>query len=107
MARRVLIVGTGLIGASAGLALRAQGFDGVVALGGCDKNMPGCLIAMGRLNRPAIMVYGGTIKPGHLNHEKLDIVSAFQCYGEYIAGKIDRIESHLVRRLEDDGRPAD
>jgi dihydroxy-acid dehydratase len=68
----------------------AQWYDGLIALPGCDKNMPGCLIAMGRLNRPAIMVYGGTIKPGHGRQgDTLDIVSAFQSYGEFIAGKID------------------
>src|SRR3989344_2343279 len=68
----------------------AQWYDGLIALPGCDKNMPGCLIAMGRLNRPAIMVYGGTIKPGHdKSGETLDIVSAFQSYGAFIAGKID------------------
>jgi dihydroxy-acid dehydratase len=68
----------------------AQWYDGLIALPGCDKNMPGCLIAMGRLNRPAIMVYGGTIKPGHSSKgDTLDIVSAFQSYGEFIAGKID------------------
>ncbi len=66
----------------------AQWYDALIALPGCDKNMPGCLIAMGRLNRPAIMVYGGTIKPGHHHGAKLDIVSAFQSYGEFIAGKI-------------------
>ena len=66
-----------------------QWYDGLVALPGCDKNMPGCLIAMGRLNRPSLMVYGGTIRAGKLNGCKLDIVSAFQSYGEYVAGKID------------------
>jgi dihydroxy-acid dehydratase len=70
--------------------MQAQWYDGLVAIPGCDKNMPGCLIAMGRLNRPALMVYGGTIKPGHLSDgTTLDIVSAFQCYGEYVAGRID------------------
>ena len=70
--------------------MQAQWYDGLVAIPGCDKNMPGCLIAMGRLNRPALMVYGGTIKPGHLGDgTTLDIVSAFQCYGEYMAGRID------------------
>jgi dihydroxy-acid dehydratase len=68
----------------------AQWYDALIALPGCDKNMPGCLIAMGRLNRPAIMVYGGTIKPGHSKQgETLDIISAFQSYGASIAGKID------------------
>ena len=70
--------------------MQAQWYDGLVAIPGCDKNMPGCLIAMGRLNRPALMVYGGTIRPGHLaDGTTLDIVSAFQCYGEYVAGRID------------------
>ena len=70
--------------------MHAQWYDALVAIPGCDKNMPGCLIAMGRLNRPALMVYGGTIKPGHLaDGTALDIVSAFQCYGEYVAGRID------------------
>jgi len=69
-----------------------QWYDGLVAIPGCDKNMPGALIAMGRLNRPAIMVYGGTIKPGHLKDQTLDIVSAFQSYGEYLAGKITEEE---------------
>ncbi len=68
----------------------AQWYDALIALPGCDKNMPGCVIAMGRLNRPAIMIYGGTIKPGHSKKgETLDIVSAFQSYGASIAGKID------------------
>jgi dihydroxy-acid dehydratase len=58
--------------------------------------MPGCLIAMGRLNRPALMVYGGTIKPGHYRDETLDIVSAFQSYGEFIAGKIDETTRHNI-----------
>jgi dihydroxy-acid dehydratase len=66
-----------------------QWYDGLIAIPGCDKNMPGCLIAMGRLNRPALMIYGGTIKPGKLNEKPLDIISAFQSYGEFITGKID------------------
>jgi dihydroxy-acid dehydratase len=66
----------------------AQWYDALVTIPGCDKNMPGCLIAMGRLNRPSIMIYGGTIKPGHWHGATLDIVSAFQSYGEFIAGKI-------------------
>jgi dihydroxy-acid dehydratase len=80
--------------------MQAQWYDGLVAIPGCDKNMPGCLIAMGRLNRPALMVYGGTIKPGHLDDgTTLDIVSAFQCYGEYVAGRIDDSRrSDIVRQ---------
>jgi dihydroxy-acid dehydratase len=78
-----------LIADSIETVMAAQWYDALIALPGCDKNMPGCLIAMGRLNRPAIMIYGGTIKPGHLGDEKLDIVSAFQCYGQYLSGEID------------------
>ena len=61
--------------------MSAQWYDALVTLPGCDKNMPGCLIAMGRLNRPSLMIYGGTIKPGHSRGQTLDIVSAFQSYG--------------------------
>ncbi|MCA9200111.1 MAG: dihydroxy-acid dehydratase, partial [Planctomycetales bacterium] len=78
-----------LIADSIETIMGAQWYDACVTIPGCDKNMPGCLMALGRLNRPGLMVYGGTIKPGFLNGEKLDIVSAFQCYGEFIAGKID------------------
>jgi dihydroxy-acid dehydratase len=86
-----------LIADSIETVMGAQWYDALVALPGCDKNMPGCLIAMGRLNRPALMIYGGTIKPGWTafrdkEHaaEKTprDIVSAFQSYGEYLAGAI-------------------
>ena len=73
-------------------------FDGVLALGGCDKNMPGAMIAMARLNIPAIFVYGGTIKPGHLNGRDLTIVSAFEAVGEYSAKKIREEELLEVER---------
>jgi dihydroxy-acid dehydratase len=66
----------------------AQYYDGLIALPGCDKNMPGSVMAMGRLNRPSIMVYGGTIKPGHYKGEDLNIVSAFEALGQKIAGNI-------------------
>ncbi|HKJ22624.1 MAG TPA: dihydroxy-acid dehydratase, partial [Gammaproteobacteria bacterium] len=69
--------------------MSAQWYDANISIPGCDKNMPGCLIAMGRLNRPSLMIYGGTIKPGHIDGQELDIVSAFQSYGAYISGKID------------------
>ncbi|WP_372896867.1 dihydroxy-acid dehydratase [Stieleria sp.] len=85
-----------LIADSIETIMAAQWYDGLIALPGCDKNMPGCLIAMGRLNRPAIMVYGGTIKPGFRNGEKLDIVSAFQCYGQFIAGQISDDERQEI-----------
>tara|TARA_Y100000385_G_scaffold158603_1_gene164446 strand:- start:4586 stop:6268 length:1683 start_codon:yes stop_codon:yes gene_type:complete len=67
----------------------AQWYDGVIAVMGCDKNMPGSLIAMGRLNRPSIMVYGGSIHSGKYNNEKLNIVSAFEAYGKKINNEID------------------
>lgn len=66
----------------------AQYYDGLITLPGCDKNMPGSIMAMGRLNRPSIMVYGGTIKPGHYKGEDLNIVSAFEALGKKIAGTI-------------------
>ena len=69
--------------------MSAQWYDANISIPGCDKNMPGCVMAMGRLNRPSIMIYGGTIKPGHHKEQKLDIISAFQAYGEFIAGSID------------------
>jgi dihydroxy-acid dehydratase len=69
-----------------------------VAIPGCDKNMPGCLMAMARLDRPALMVYGGTIKPGHVGERSLDIISAFQSYGEYIAKTITDEEREQVVR---------
>jgi len=69
-------------------ACNAQSMDGVLVVGGCDKNMPGAMIAIARMNIPAIFVYGGTIKPGHLDGKDLTIVSAFEAVGEYSAGKI-------------------
>ncbi|MDQ4076806.1 MAG: dihydroxy-acid dehydratase, partial [Chloroflexota bacterium] len=87
-----------LIADSIETVMSAQWYDALVALPGCDKNMPGCLIAMGRLNRPALMVYGGTIRAGCLGGETLDIVSAFQSYGEYIGGRIDDEQRRAVVR---------
>jgi dihydroxy-acid dehydratase len=80
-----------LIADSIETIMGAQWYDANVSLPGCDKNMPGCLIAMARLNRPALMVYGGTIRPGYsaLTGEPLDIVSAFQSYGSFAAGLFD------------------
>lgn len=74
----------------------AQYYDAVIAVPGCDKNMPGSIIAMGRLNRPAIMVYGGTIAPGHYNGQDLNIVSAFEALGQKIAGKISEDDFKCV-----------
>ena len=78
-----------LIADSIESVMGAQWYDANISLPGCDKNMPGCLIAMGRLNRPSIMVYGGTIRPGDYAGQKLDVVSAFQSYGEFLSGRID------------------
>ena len=78
-----------LIADSIETVVSAQWYDAVVTIPGCDKNMPGSLMAMGRLNRPGLMVYGGTIAAGHLADEALDIVSAFESYGAYMAGTID------------------
>ena len=73
---------------------QAQSVDGLLAIGGCDKNMPGAMIAIARLNIPALFVYGGTIRPGHFAGEDLTIVSAFEAVGQFCAGKIT--ESHLM-----------
>ena len=78
-----------LIADSIETVMGAQWYDANISIPGCDKNMPGSILAMGRLNRPALMVYGGTIKPGICQGDKLDIVSAFQSYGEYIAGTLE------------------
>ncbi|HVQ63449.1 MAG TPA: dihydroxy-acid dehydratase [Terriglobia bacterium] len=78
-----------LIADSIETVMSGQWYDANISLPGCDKNMPGCLIAMGRLNRPSLMVYGGTIQAGHSEGQKLDVISAFQSYGEYLSGKID------------------
>ncbi|KAI8911729.1 dihydroxy-acid dehydratase [Gorgonomyces haynaldii] len=72
--------------------MSAQWYDANISIPGCDKNMPGVMIAMARVNRPAIMVYGGTIKPGHCGGKTLDVVSAFQSFGEYISGNISENE---------------
>lgn len=73
-----------------------QGFDGLVAIGGCDKNMPACMMAIARLNRSAVFVYGGTILPGCLNGRNLDVVSVFEAVGAEAAGKINAKEMHDV-----------
>ena len=78
--------------------MSAQWYDGLIAIPGCDKNMPGCLIAMARLDRPALMVFGGTIRPGHHAGETLDIVSVFQSYGEVLAGTRTEASMNAVVR---------
>jgi dihydroxy-acid dehydratase len=87
-----------IIADSVETVMGGQWYDGLITIPGCDKNMPGVMIAMGRLNRPALMVYGGTIKPGHFKDKTLDIVSAFQSYGEYLAEKIDDDERQGIVR---------
>ncbi|MGZ8510078.1 MAG: dihydroxy-acid dehydratase [Chitinophagaceae bacterium] len=86
---RYSLVSRDIIADSIEAVCGAQYYDAVIALPGCDKNMPGSIIAMGRLNRPAIMVYGGTIAPGHYKGEDLNIVSAFEALGKKIAGQLN------------------
>ena len=93
---RYSLVSRDLIADSIETVCGAQYYDAIVALPGCDKNMPGSIIAMGRLNRPAIMVYGGTIAPGHYNGQDLNIVSAFEALGQKIAGKISEEDFRCV-----------
>ena len=88
-----------LIADSIETVVAGQWYDALITIPGCDKNMPGCLMAMGRLNRPSLMIYGGTIRAGTVGTQKVDIVSAFQSYGEYIAGRIDEKERmDIVRK---------
>jgi dihydroxy-acid dehydratase len=79
-------------------ACNGQSMDGVLAIGGCDKNMPGAMIAIARMNIPAVFVYGGTIKPGHYDGKDLTVVSSFEAVGQYSAGKIDDSELTNVER---------
>ena len=92
------LVSRDVIADSIEIVMRAQWYDANISLPGCDKNMPGCVMAMSRINRPSLMVYGGTIRPGHLGEQKLDIVSAFEAYGQWIAGSIDEAELRAVLR---------
>jgi len=85
---RYSLVSRDIIADSIEAVCGAQYYDGLIAIPGCDKNMPGSLIAMGRLNRPAIMVYGGTIAPGHYNGQDLNIVSSFEALGQKLAGNL-------------------
>ena len=85
---RYSLVSRDLIADSIEAVCGAQYYDSLIALPGCDKNMPGSIMAMGRLNRPAIMVYGGTIAPGHYNGQDLNIVSAFEALGQKLAGQL-------------------
>ncbi|KAM4091572.1 hypothetical protein ACJW30_09G146300 [Castanea mollissima] len=87
-----------LIADSIETVMSAQWYDANISIPGCDKNMPGTIMAMGRLNRPSIMIYGGTIKPGHFQGNTYDIVSAFQSYGEYVSGSITEEQRKNVIR---------
>jgi dihydroxy-acid dehydratase len=92
---RYSLVSREVIADSIETVVGAQGFDGVVAFGGCDKNMPGCLMALARLDRPAVFVYGGTIRPGT---DKRDIVSVFEAVGGYAKGAVSEVELRFVER---------
>jgi dihydroxy-acid dehydratase len=95
------LVSREIIADSIETVVACEGFDGVVAFGGCDKNMPGCLIALARLNRPAVFVYGGSIKPGSYCGKDIDIVSVFEAVGQHAEGEItcgelSEIEKHAI-----------
>ncbi|MGH9618921.1 MAG: dihydroxy-acid dehydratase [Bryobacteraceae bacterium] len=85
-----------LIADSIETTMSAQWYDANISIPGCDKNMPGCVMAMGRLNRPSLMIYGGTIRAGHYNDEKLDIISAFQSYGQFLSHAITEEEREQI-----------
>src|SRR6187549_2191240 len=89
---RYSLVSRDIIADSIEAVCGAQYYDGLIAIPGCDKNMPGSIMAMGRLDRPAIMVYGGSIAHGHYNGKDLNIVSAFEALGEKIAGTLDEAD---------------
>ena len=97
--RKYSLVSREVIADSIETACSGQSMDGVLAIGGCDKNMPGAMIAIARMNIPAIFVYGGTIKPGHYNGRDLTVVSSFEAVGQYSAGIIDEQELLAVERL--------
>ncbi|MBE9101541.1 dihydroxy-acid dehydratase [Vacuolonema iberomarrocanum] len=92
------LVSRDVIADSIETACNAQSMDGVLAIGGCDKNMPGAMIAMARMNIPAVFVYGGTIKPGHLDGTDLTIVSSFEAVGQHSAGRIDESMLYAIER---------
>ncbi|KAM3114664.1 dihydroxy-acid dehydratase [Phormidesmis sp. 146-33] len=92
------LVSRDVIADSVETVCNAQSMDGVLAIGGCDKNMPGAMIAIARMNIPAIFVYGGTIKPGHLEGQDLTLVSSFEAVGQYSAGRIDEAMLYAVER---------
>ncbi len=89
---RYSLVSREVIADSIETVVGAEGMDGLVAIGGCDKNMPACVIALARMNRPGIFVYGGTILPGIHKDRNLDIVSVFEAVGSHASGLIDQAE---------------
>src|SRR5579872_7391970 len=93
---RYSLVSRDVIADSIEAVCRAQYYDGLIALPGCDKNMPGSVMAMARLNRPSIMVYGGTIAPGHYKGQDLNIISAFEALGQKMAGKLDEADFKAI-----------
>ena len=111
---RYSLVSRDVIADSIETAVKGESMDGVITIGGCDKNMPGAMIAIARMNVPAIFVYGGTIKPGctaFKDHEvkeetPRDIVSAFQSYGEYLAGSITEEEREAIVKVSCPGAGA-
>ena len=98
------LVSRDLIADSIETVAGAMFYDALVAIPGCDKNMPGCLIALGRLNRPSLMVYGGTIMPGCTRFndqvQMRDVISAAQSYGEFLAGAITDEERRTIRAFD-------
>ena len=87
-----------LIADSIETVMGGQWYDGLITIPDCDKNMPGVIMGMGCVNRPALMVYGGAIRPGYLGDRPLDVASTFQCYGEYPAGSISDEERQSIVR---------
>src|SRR6202007_710591 len=92
---RYSLVSREVIADSIETVVSAQGFDGVVTFGGCDKNMPGCLMALARLDRPSVFVYGGTIRPGA---ERRDIVSVFEAIGGHAKGTVSETQLKYIER---------
>jgi dihydroxy-acid dehydratase len=95
-----------LIADSIETVMSGQWYDANISIPGCDKNMPGVVMAMARLNRPSLMIYGGTIRAGHLDGKKLDVISAFQSYGEFISGSIPEEKRQEIVRLSCPGAGA-
>ncbi|MGH9572197.1 MAG: dihydroxy-acid dehydratase, partial [Candidatus Acidiferrales bacterium] len=87
-----------LIADSIETVMSAQWYDANISIPGCDKNMPGCVMAMGRLNRPSLMIYGGTIRAGYYQDQKLDIISAFQSYGQFLSHSVNEEERKQIVR---------